>query len=85
MKPRNVAALLIVGVIMLTAACVNTPRSDEHPPAPPPVSTTPDMLNPDDSQRARETGEVIGEHLRHGWEVSKAFGDGLVSTVIKDR
>lgn len=85
MKPRHVTALLIVGVIMLTAACVNTTRTDEQAPPPPPVSTTPHVLTPDDRERAHETGQIIGEHLRDGWEVSKSFGEGVLSTITEDR
>ena len=84
MKPRNVAALLIVGVIMLTAACVNTPRKNKQAPPPPTVSTTPYVLTPDDRERAHETGQIVGEHLRSGWEVSRSFGEGVLSTLTKD-
>ena len=85
MKPRNVAALLTVGLLIAIVGCANLQRVDEQPTPPPPVSTTPPVLTPDDLHRAHETGAVVGEHLRHGWEVSKAFGEGLVSTVIEDR
>lgn len=67
MKPRNAAALLIVGVIMFTAACVNTSRTDEHSPPPPPLSIALHGLPPDDRERAHETGQIVGEHLRSGW------------------
>lgn len=70
---------------MLTIACVSTSRTGEHPPPPPPVSTTPNVLTPDDRERAHETGQIVGEHLRSGWEVSRSFGEGVLSTLMKDR
>jgi hypothetical protein len=88
MKP-NAHAIVPIFVTMLTlAGCSSPPDAHEHlSTSPPTVSTSPptEMPAPLPTERARETGEAVGEELRDGWEVIKEFGKGLWDTLTEGR
>lgn len=79
---KLVRVLPIVILSVVLTGCASTSTQSDHSPE---VSTPAPTPSSVDTSTARDTGEVVGEQLRDGWEVSKAFGQGLWSTLTEDR